>query len=161
MKDVATYSRWKPALGAAPRLLFGVVGLTAAFVLGRFMGAPLYICLLPTTIGFLFFSAGVRRLFAAFEKDCWLRAGPEGIAWRLPGRARAKTLWCAYDMDERSIGWKDVQGLQLVEHRINGIPTGTDLAIVATNGWRKRLDRAYFQESAAHIRAAIAQAAGR
>jgi len=172
MRDVATYSRWKPALGAAPRLLFGLIAFTGAFVLGRFMILPdvqkyhegygaFLLCLMPISIGILFFSMGMQRLLAAFERDCWLRAGPERIAWRLPGKARWKTLWCLYDVDEDSISWKNIRELQLLQYRINGIAAGADLVIVATNGWRKRLDSAYFQEPAAHIREAIAQAAGR
>jgi hypothetical protein len=172
MKDVATYCRWKLALNAVPQLLFGLIGLGAGLILiphiileevRRLHSSygPLVVCLIPTAVGVMFFSGGVRRLREAFEDDCWLRAGPEGIAWRLPGWPRWKTLWCAYDMNERRVAWKDVAQLQLHETRLNGvIPFGTDLVVV-TGGRGLKLESVYFRESAAHIREAIKIAAPR
>lgn len=169
MKDVATYSRLGQGLWSLPQLLFGAVGLTAGlWVLPTILLAEirrfhesylkLLICVMPISIGILFLSGGLRKLRAAFEKDCWLRAGPEGLSWRVPGRARARTLWCAYDMSQGSAAWKDVVKLFPLEYRTNGIRTGADV-IVMTRSGRLKFDGGFFQESAESISAFMRAAA--
>jgi hypothetical protein len=170
MRDVATYSRWRIALGALPSFLFAAIGLGAGLILGPIMMlaeirrlhegySPLIVCVFPTAIGVLFLVIGIRRVREALEKNCWLRAGPEGLAWRLPGRGHWKTLWCVYPVDEYFVAWKDVEGFTLWKHSINGIPTGSDLVLIAKKGWRKTFERAYFRESADVIHAGIKDAA--
>ncbi len=115
------------------------------------------VCLFPTAIG-VSCSPSARALRAAFQKDCWLRAWPEGIEWR-PRRASAlEDAVRAYDTARAPHQLEGRLRRSSSVHKINGIHTGTDLVIVA-NGWRKRFDRTYFRESAAYIREALKDAA--
>ena len=165
MKPVATFSRWKPRLSACWEIPFGLAALAIALVL-----VPVFIvkdhdswglmimALMPFTIGALSFTEGVRRARGSFEKDCWLKAGPEGIAFRLPGRARRKALFLAYDMMERMIPWADVVRYYPHVLKVNGIATSRKLVIETKRG-KFYLEGVWFSESPMAIADAIQSAA--
>ncbi len=161
MKNVATYCRWKFILGAILfRIPFGLffIGVTPfALVMSvdevqhRFASPVLYaMCIVPFLIGYAFFSSGVRRIQAACLKGCWLKAGPDGIAFRLPYKAKARTLFLTYHIAEHTFAWADIRRYYPLHYKVNGIPFGQSLVLETTRG-RFVFVGAYFRESADHI----------
>ena len=165
MKQVATFCRWKPRLSACWEIPFGLVALAIALVL-----VPVFImkehaswglmimALMPLTIGGLSLTEGVRHARGSFEKDCWLKAGPEGIAFRLPGRARRQAFFLAYDMMERTIPWAEVTRYYPHVLKVNGIATSRKLVIETKQG-KFDIEGVWFNEPPVAIAMAIQSAA--
>lgn len=152
-------------LSACWEIPFGLVALAIAVVLLPFFimkeHAPwgvMILGIMPLTIGGLSFTEGVRRARGCFEKDCWLKAGPEGIAFRLPGRARRKALWLAYDMMARTIPWADVTKYYPHALKVNGITTARKLVIETRQG-KFNIEGVWFNEPPTEIADAIQRAA--
>jgi hypothetical protein len=164
MKDVATYSRWMFLFEAVVRIPIGLLLLLVAFVSvplmikqevaeGHGSWGALVLDIIPLVLGFLAFSSGVRRVHAALLKNCWFKAGAEGIAFRLPYKARPKTLFFTNKIVELTIPWEDVLRMYPLQYRINGIPFGQALMVETRQG---RFNfGGYFKESPTYILAAI------
>ena len=164
MKDVATYSRWMFLFEAVVRIPLGLLLLLVAFVSvplmikqevaeGHGSWGALVLDIIPLVLGFLAFSSGVRRVHAALLKNCWFKAGAEGIAFRLPYKGRPKTLFFTNKIVERTIPWEDVLRMYPLQYRINGIPFGQALMVETRQG---RFNfGGYFKESPTYILAAI------
>jgi hypothetical protein len=105
--------------------------------------------LIPFGFGYLVLSSGSRRLHAACLRGCWLRAGPDGIAFRLPYGGNWQTLFLTYRMCERTFGWSEVKRLNEVRYTVNGMPFGQALSL-RTTGERFYLG-GYFAETPALI----------
>src|ERR1700722_8884946 len=101
MNDVATYCRWQFLFEAIVRIPIGLLLLIVAFFAvprminqeiaeGHGSWGELILDIFPLVLGYLIFSSGVRRVHAAVQKNCWFKAGTEGIAFRLPYQARPK-----------------------------------------------------------------------
>jgi hypothetical protein len=119
MKSVATYSRWMFLLEAVVRIPVGLLLLTVAFVAvplmikqevaeGHGSWGALVFDIFPLVLGYLIFSSGVRRVHAALLKNCWFKAGTEGISFRLPYQARPKTFFLTNKIVELTLPWTDV-----------------------------------------------------
>lgn len=165
MTPVATYCRWKPILSACWKIPIGLAALAIALVLVPFFimrehasWALLIVAIMPLAIGGFSFTEGVRRAQAAFEKDCWLKAGPEGIAFRLPGRARRNALFLTYDIMERTILWSDVVRYYPRVEKVNGITTSRNLVFETRQG-NFYLEGVWFSQSPTSIADAIQRAA--
>jgi hypothetical protein len=164
MKDVATYSRWMFLFEAVVRIPLGLLLLLVAFVSvplmikqevaeGHGSWGALTLDIIPLVLGYLAFSSGVRRVHAALLKNCWFKAGAEGIAFRLPYKGRRKTLFFTNKIVERTIPWEDVLRMYPLQYRINGIPFGQALMVETRQG---RFNfGGYFKESPTYILAAI------
>jgi hypothetical protein len=169
MKDVATYSRWMFVVEAVVRIPLGLLLLIVAFVAVPLMikqevaeghggWGALVFDIFPLILGYLAFSSGVRRVHAAVLKNCWFKAGAEGIAFRLPYKARPQTLFLTNKIVELTIPWKDVRRMYPLQYKINGIPFGQAL-IVETRQGRFNFG-GYFKESPTYILAAIKNPGG-
>lgn len=166
MKPVARYCRWKSALSACWQIPIGLAAVAVALILvpyfvaievvGREGGSwgLLVMGLMPLLIGWLSLTEGVRKAQAAFEKDFWLKAGPEGLSFRLPGPSRAGTLYFTYDVVHRVLAWRDVIEWYPYVMKVNGIPTYRKI-IVVTAGGRIDIEGGYFEESVPEIVANI------
>jgi hypothetical protein len=164
MKSVATYSRWIFLLEAIVRIPVGLLLLTVAFVAvplmisqevaeGHGSWGALVLDIIPLVLGYLAFSSGVRRVHAAVQKNCWFKAGAEGISFRLPYQARPKTLFFTNKIVELTLPWNDVLRMYPLQYKINGIPFGQAL-IVETRQGRFNFG-GYFKESPTYILATI------
>jgi hypothetical protein len=85
-------------------------------------------------------SGGVGRIISAFSKNCFFRAGRDGISVRLPvrgwfGRFRYAEYW---------IKWSEVKQVVHFTYRTNGIATSTQLRIRLQDGTRLSVPRMYF-----------------
>jgi hypothetical protein len=164
MKDVATYCRWKFLLEAVVRIPAGLLLLFVAFFAvphmvanevaqGHGSWSALVFATIPFLVGFLIFSSGTRRIHAAFMRNCWFKAGTEGISFRLPYKSRPKTLFFTNKIVELTLPWKDVLKMYPLQYKVNGIPFGRALVLETRQG---RFNfGGYFKESPACILAAI------
>jgi hypothetical protein len=167
MKDVATYCRWKFLLEVVVRIPVGLLLLFVAFYAvphmiadevaeGHGSWGALAFGIFPFLLGYLIFSSGVRRVHAAVLSNCWFRAGLEGIAFRLPYKARPQTLFLTHKIAEVALPWKDVRKIYPLQYKVNGIPFGQSL-VVDTQEGRFNFG-GYFKESPAVIIATLRNA---
>ncbi len=150
MRPVATYCRWKNTLIACWEIPFGVVCLAIALVLvpyfvavevvGREGGswALLLIGLMPLLFAWLALKDGIKSARAAIDANGWLKAGPDGISFRLPPD------------EERTVAWRDI--VKWYEHvtRVNGIPTARKIMFETRNG-TYQVPGSYFSEPVTRI----------
>lgn len=85
-------------------------------------------------------SGGVGRIISAFSKNCFFRAGRDGISIRMPvrgwfGRFRFAEYW---------IKWSEVKQVVHFTYRTNGIPMSTELRIRLHDGTKLSVQRMYF-----------------
>jgi hypothetical protein len=93
--------------------------------------------------GFCFVSGGVGRMVSAFARDCYFRAGPEGIAIRLP-----KQGWFGrFRLTEYRFRWDEIKQLVHFTHRVNLIPVSRELRIEPQTGKTVSIPRHYFSAS--------------
>ena len=150
MRLVASYCRWRNALSACWEIPFGVACLAIALglvpyfvaveVVGREHGswALLLIGLMPLLIGWLALKDGVKCARAARDKNGWLKAGLDGIFFRLPPGG------------ERMLAWGEI--VKWYEHvtRVNGIVTARSL-MFQTRAETVELPGTYFSEPISRI----------
>lgn len=172
LKPVATYCRWKSALQACWEIPFALMALVVALgvvpyfvaveVVGREHGSWMLLIMgiMPLLIGGFSLTSGVRGARAAFEKDCWLKAGPEGISCRVPGNARRSAWYFGYDLEERFVPWTDVTRWYEHVSKVNGIPMSRRLVFETKRGRNLTLEGVYFSESIDRISGNISAAAG-
>ena len=156
MKDVATYCRWKFLLEAVTRIPVGAFLLTVGLLTpkmfeedirnGHASPVVLVMGLIPLLFGYGILTSGIRRVQAAFQRGCWLRAGTEGIGFRLPYKAEWRTAFLSNRLAERTIPWGEVRRFYSMHYRVNGLPFGQALVLDTTRG---RFNfGGYFRESA-------------
>jgi hypothetical protein len=93
-------------------------------------------------VGVLIFSGGIGRICCAFARNCYLRAGPQGMALRFPelgwfGRFRVR---------EHAIPWREVARLVHFTYRVSGIPTSRELRVQLRNGKTIKIPRYFFSQ---------------
>jgi hypothetical protein len=175
LRDLTTYSPVRVFLSGLWRLIFGavfaVVFYALLFAMAKTAGQPhsaveppmWLIALAPLMIGLMaLFSilSGLGRMVSAFAKECFFRAGRDGILVRLPvrgwfGRFRLAKYW---------IEWNEVREVVHFTYRINGIPTSTSLRIRLHDGSKLSVERMYFSASVRSLQTqllAIQASAGR
>jgi hypothetical protein len=155
MHDLTAYSPVRVFLAGFWRLLFGaVIGFAACVlivVVAQTAGEPRTAEDFPPWLGIVagsllglgavaVLSAGLGRMISAFARNCYFRAGREGISVRLPrqrwfGRFRVVEYW---------FKWNEVDRVVHFTYKTNGIPTATELRIHLNNGTRLTVDRMYF-----------------
>jgi hypothetical protein len=171
MTDVATRTSWKCLVRGLFSLFFGLVVLAVAALL-LYLGLfkpdkemPWWAFLIGFTLLFLFgwfsFTDGVRRLQEAFQGGCYLRAGPNGIALRVPGNPTWSSLRLTYRMMEAELPWSKIKQYHPWVRRVNGIPTSSQVRFELAGGGWYYIDMAYFRESRQQVVANITAAAKR
>jgi hypothetical protein len=88
-------------------------------------------------------TSGVGRMISACSRDCFFRAGRDGIAIRMPRQG-----WFGrFHLADYRLKWSDVDRLVHFTYKTNGIPTATELRIYTRAGTMIRVERMYFSAS--------------
>lgn len=159
MRDLAAYAPIRVALTGIWRIVFGLA-LAVPGALFIYLGphgepgAPraagdmppwwMFLVGIALFVGALqFIAGGVGRILSAFQGDCYFRAGPAGIAIRLPRQG-----WFGrFRMVEHRVAWDDVEQFVHFTHRLNGIPVSRELRIHVRGGKPIAIERFYFSAS--------------
>jgi len=155
MECIAVYSPVRIALLGLVRTIFGLlIGIMAAVAIWATLGGEMkpknpgdmpewWMFLVGAGLAFAafcFVTGGVGRMLSAFARDCYFRAGPEGIAVRLP-----RNGWFGrYKMITHRLGWDQVKQFVHFTHRVNFIPVSTELRIVLYSGGVIVIERHFF-----------------
>jgi hypothetical protein len=116
-------------------------------------GAQVSVCLAIFSFMALvypFWATAVRRFRAAFETDCYFRAGSGGLSVRLPGKARLLALLLGYTTDEYYLPWAAVkQWYPYSAYGFWGIPFIMERSIIVEmeTGGSLHLHTYFFSES--------------
>ncbi len=158
MQDVTTYAPIRIALLGIARIIFGllVLGIGAVAFWASVNGdsAPRqpgdmpswWMSLVGLALGFTgvaIATGGVGRVVSAFIQDCYFRAGPEGIAIRLP----VQGWFGRFRMTEYNFQWGEIKQLVHFTHSINLIPVSRELRIELVVGKTVVIPRHYFSAS--------------
>jgi hypothetical protein len=93
--------------------------------------------------GIALLTGGVGRIVSGFARNCYFRAGPEGLAVRLP-----KYFWFGrYQIIEYRFAWSQIKGLVHFTRRLNFIPFGWELHIEPQSGKMVSIERHFFTDS--------------
>lgn len=155
METVARYSRGRVALLGLVRLVFGLLlGLMAGITLWATAGGDMtptdpgdlpswwmYVVGLGIALAaFCFITGGLGRLLSALAHDCYFRAGPEGIAIRVP-----RNGWCGrYRIVEYRFDWDEIKRMVNFTQRLNFIPVAKELRIERYTGNTIAIERHFF-----------------
>jgi hypothetical protein len=93
--------------------------------------------------GTMLAAGGIGRMVSAFARDCFFRAGPEGIAIRLPRMGR----FGRYRIIEHELPWAEIRQFVHFTYRVNFIPVATELRIELGSGESIPIERRYFSAS--------------
>jgi hypothetical protein len=176
MQDVTTYAPVRIALLGILRVVFGLlVAVPAGLIIwigpGGEAGAPrqpgdlgpLWFYFVGLVLGFVAFcitTGGLGRVVSAFAKDCYFRAGPEGIAIRLP----VQGWFGRFRLTEYNFQWAEIKQLVHFTHSVNLIPVSRELRIELEDGKTVVIQRHYFSASVKNLQqqlATIRASAGR
>jgi len=92
-------------------------------------------------------TGGVGRVVSAFAQGCYLRAGTDGVAVRLP-----KMGWFGrFRIVEHAFRWEEIEQLFPLTRSVNLIPVARELHIRAIGGTEVVVERFYFQASVKRI----------
>lgn len=98
-------------------------------------------------VGVMVFAGGVGRLISASARNCYIAAGPPGVAFRYPVHG-----WFGrFSFSEHKLLWKDINQIILYTYRINGIPSTTELRLQLRDGSVIKIDRNNFAASSASL----------
>ncbi len=98
--------------------------------------------------GFYLVSGGRGRMVSAFARSCYFKAGPEGIAVRLP-----KPGWFGiFKVVEYTFSWQEIKRLEHFTHRSHMIPSASELRIELENGETIAVQRHYFSAGVEEVR---------
>lgn len=163
MESVTSYAPVRIALLAIGRTIFGLlIGLMGAVALWATWGGDMgptkpgdmpvwWMYVVGAALaftGFLFVSGGLGRMVSAMAKDCYFKAGPDGIAIRMP-----KQGWFGrFQLVEYKLGWNEIKQLVHFSHRINLIPVSSELRIELAAGGSVVIERHFFSATVKEIR---------
>jgi glycosyltransferase involved in cell wall biosynthesis len=168
MQDVTSYARVQIALLGLVRIVFGLLlGVAGAAVLWATANGEFE----PTKPGdmphwwmyvvgsgvafaaFVFATGGLGRFVSAFARGCYFRAGPDGIAIRLP-----KMRWFGlYRIVEHRLQWHQIKRFVYVIHRHNLIPMARELQIEVYSGETVAVERHFFSDNIKTIQQKLLQ----
>lgn len=162
MQSVTSYAPARIVLLAVARIIFGLLVGTmgAAVAWGAAHGEmkptqpgdmPSWWMFLVGAalafMGFCFVSGGLGRAVSAFARNCYIMAGPDGIAVRVP-----KQGWFGrFRMVEYVLRWNEIRQVVRFVQRINLIPVSSELRIEPQTGKRVAIPRHYFEASVKEI----------
>jgi hypothetical protein len=156
LRDLARYAPVRVALTGLWRIVFGALlaipagaliyigpggepGATRApgdmpvwwmFVVGLGFGV----------VALAFFTGGVGRIVSALMRDCYFRAGAEGLAVRMP----LQGLFGRFRMVEYHYRWEEIEELKHFTRTLNVIPVARELHIRLYGGREVTIERFYF-----------------
>ena len=161
MQDVTTYSPIRVAMAGIKRVIFGALLAVPGVAIVVWIGpngepgatrapgdlGPLwffFVGLVLAFVAFCFIAGGVGRVISAFVRDCYFRAGAEGMAIRVPLQGwfgRFKVMEYAYK-------WEEVERIINITRSVNFIPIGSELNLRVFGGKEITIERYYFSSSA-------------
>jgi hypothetical protein len=164
LKDVAKYAPFQVALTGLWRILFGALLATpaGAFIYLGPSGDPgatrapgdmpaWWMFLVGLGIGVVagaYLTGGVGRMVSAFKRDCYFRAGAEGVSVRVP-----KQGWFGrFRIMEYQYKWDQIETLTHFTRSLNLIPVGRELHMRLYGGKEIVIERFYFSKSIKRIR---------
>lgn len=165
MKSVATYRGRGLVSGALLPLFLGLAAAGAALAVPFFIASEvsrgsgswglLILEVMPLGMAWLFLSDSSVTLKASGEKECFLKAGPEGLSLRLPGKPTRASVYFSYGMWEYSFRWDEVESLTWT------VESGSRRnLVIAARGGTLEIPGRYFREDTKgileNIRAAAA-----
>ncbi len=162
MQTVTSYAPARIVLLAAMRTIFGLlIGLMGALAIWATWGGDMkptqpgdmpvwWMYLVGAALsftGFCFVSGGLGRIVSALARNCYFKAGPDGIAIRLP-----KQGWFGrFRLVEYNLRWNEIKQLIHFTHRINLIPVSAELRIELQAGGRVTIERHFFSSGVKEI----------
>jgi hypothetical protein len=168
MQVVTTYAPVRIALAGILRLIFGLIVAVPAGLLiwigpNGEAGAPhnpgdmppWWMFLVGLVLGFVAFcitTGGLGRVVSAFARDCYFRAGPDGLAIRLP----VQGWFGRFRMTEYNFQWGEIKQLVHFTHSINLIPISRELRIELEDGKTVTIKRHYFSASVKSLQQQLA-----
>ena len=167
MQDVTTYAPVRIALLGIARAIFGLLialmGVVAVWATASGDTAPrqpgdmpswwmLLVGLVLGFAGFTIASGGVGRLITAFAQDCYFRAGPDGLAIRLP----VQGWFGRFRLTEYNFRWSEIKQLVHFTNSINLIPVSRELRIELETGKTVIIKRHYFSASVKSLQQQLA-----
>jgi hypothetical protein len=163
LQDVTTYAPGRIALLGILRVVFGLLVAVPAGLLiwigpNGEAGATrqpgdmpawwmFFIGLVLGFVAFAITTGGVGRVVSAFVKDCYFRAGPDGIAIRLP----VQGWFGRFRMTEYNFKWGEIRQLVHFTHSINLIPISRELRIELEDGKTVTVQRHCFSASVKNL----------
>ena len=162
MQDVTTYAPVRIALLGILRAIFGLLvalmGVVAVWATASGDSAPRqpgdmpswWLSLVGLVLGFVglaIASGGLGRLVSAFAKDCYFRAGADGLAIRLP----VQGWFGRFRLTEYNFQWGEIKQLVHFTQSLNFIPISRELRIELENGKRVVIQRHYFSASVKNL----------
>jgi hypothetical protein len=164
--DVATFTAKKAALSGGFQLLVGAALLWFSVTsLGYALGGyriDWWFTLLSLSLllmGWFFFATGVRRLREALDQSFYVRAGHEGLAFRLP-EATWSSLLLGYRVIEESLPWSMVSRYYPYSMSMNGVPMASEVRVETLAQGRFSIPSLYFVGSREQLTEKIRAAAG-
>ncbi len=156
MKSVATYRGRGLLAGVVLPFLMGLAAWGATLAVPFFIHSEvsrgsgswilLILAVMPLGLGWLFLSEGTRRLRASGERDCFLKAGPDGLSMRLPGNATRASAYFSYAVWEYSFRWDEVSSLSWT------VESGSKRNLLVTaRGGSLEIPGRYFKEDSRKI----------
>jgi len=101
--------------------------------------------------GVMVFAGGAGRIISAFSRNCFIAAGPPGVAVRYPVHG-----WFGrFSFSEYKLLWNDIRQIILYTYRINGIPSTTELRLQLRDGSTIKIDRNNFAASSKTLQAEL------
>ncbi len=171
MQIVTSYAPARIVLLAVVRTVFGLlIGLMGALAIWATWGGDMkptkpgdmpvwWMYLVGAALaftGFCFVSGGVGRTVSAFARNCFFKAGPGGIAIRMP-----KQGWFGrFRVVEYKFRWNEIRQIVRFVHRVNLIPLSRELRIELKSGARLAVARHYFSGSPQAIQLQLSYIAG-
>jgi hypothetical protein len=164
LKDLARYAPIRVALTGLWRIVFGaLLAIPAGFFISlgpagdqnatRAPGdmPPWWIFVVGLGFGAIalnYLLGGVGRIVSALRRDCYFRAGAEGMAVRLP-----KQGWFGrFKMVEYAFKWEEIEKLTHFTRSMNLIPIARELHVRLYGGREVIIERFYFSESIKRLR---------
>jgi len=162
MQDVTNYAPVRIALLGILRAIFGLLvalmGVVAVWATASGDSAPRqpgdmpswWLSLVGLVLGFVglaIASGGLGRLVSAFAKDCYFRAGADGLAIRLP----VQGWFGRFRLTEYNFQWGEIKQLVHFTQSLNFIPISRELRIELENGKRVVIQRHYFSASVKNL----------
>jgi hypothetical protein len=164
MQDLTSYARGRIVLRGMLKTIFGlvVVGM-GALVIGAGATAgtaprqpddlpPVWMIVVGAGLAFLglvLTSGGVGSMVSAFAGGCYFKAGPEGLAVRMP-----KQRWHGwFKVVEYPFKWEEIESIYPLTRSLNLIPVARELHLRLFGGNDITIERFYFAASSKRLAA--------
>ena len=164
--DVATLTTWKAALSGIFQLIVGAALLWFSVTsLGYAVGGYridwwfTFLSLSLLLMGWFFFATGVRRVREAFDKSFYVRAGPEGLSFRIP-EGTWSSLLLGYRIIEEALPWAMVSRYYPYSASMNGVPMASEVRVETLTKGRFSIPSLYIVGSRDQMADKLRAAAG-